>query len=100
MKKKVIHKDQQKRLKFNLLEQKRIILNSIRNNQNIKKNIRFGAMFILDKLPVYSSRCQIKNRCMFTGRGRGVYSFFGLSRIQLRNLARLGKLPGVRKINF
>nr|AHA41627.1 ribosomal protein S14 [Colponema vietnamica]ATY40847.1 ribosomal protein S14 [Colponema vietnamica] len=100
MKRKAIYKDYKKRLNFALLEQKRIILNSIRNNISLTKSLRFGAMFILDKLPIYSSRSQIRNRCIITGRGRSVYSPFGLSRIQLRNSARFGILPGVRKINL
>lgn len=100
MKKKVIYKDNKKRLTYALLEEKKVILNSIRNNISLKKNLRLGAMLILDKFPIYSSRCQIRNRCIITGRSRGVYSFFGLSRIYLRNLSRLGILPGVRKINL
>ncbi len=40
------------------------------------------------------------NRCVVTGRSRGYIRFFGLSRIMLRDLARKGELPGVKKSSW
>lgn len=40
------------------------------------------------------------NRCNLTGRSRGYIRYFGLSRIAFRELARDGKLPGVRKASW
>lgn len=37
---------------------------------------------------------------MLTGRGRGVYRKFGISRIMLRQLALEGKIPGMRKASW
>ncbi|MEK7201888.1 MAG: 30S ribosomal protein S14, partial [Patescibacteria group bacterium] len=42
----------------------------------------------------------VKNRCAVTGRGRGYMRAFGLSRIQFRELAREGKIPGVKKASW
>ena len=54
----------------------------------------------LQKLPRNSSPSRIKNRCAISGRGRGYMRDFGLSRIQFRELAREGKIPGVKKASW
>lgn len=54
----------------------------------------------LSKLPRDSSPSRLTNRCQLTGRPRGVYRKFGLSRIALRELAHKGQLPGVKKSSW
>ena len=54
----------------------------------------------LQALPKNSSPVRIKNRCAVTGRGRGYMRMFGLSRIQFREMAREGKIPGVKKASW
>ena len=54
----------------------------------------------LQKLPKNSSPTRIKNRCAVTGRSRGYLRAFGLSRIKFRELAREGKIPGVKKASW
>ena len=54
----------------------------------------------LQKLPRSSSPVRIKNRCAITGRSRGYLRAFGLSRITFRELAREGKIPGVKKASW
>ena len=54
----------------------------------------------LQALPRNSSPVRIKNRCAISGRSRGYMRAFGLSRIQFRELARDGKIPGVRKASW
>lgn len=54
----------------------------------------------LQKLPKNSSPVRIKNRCAVSGRSRGYMRSFGLSRIQFRELAREGKIPGVKKASW
>ncbi len=51
-------------------------------------------------LPRNSSAVRIKNRCAVTGRSRGYMRSFGLSRIEFRELAREGKIPGVKKASW
>jgi len=58
------------------------------------------AMRQLNKLPRDSSPSRVRNRCVLTGRSRGYYRKFGLSRIALRDLARNGELPGVTKSSW
>ena len=54
----------------------------------------------LQKLPKNSSPVRIKNRCAISGRSRGYMRDFGLSRIMFRELAREGKIPGVKKASW
>ena len=51
-------------------------------------------------LPKNSSPVRLRNRCMLTGRPRGYIRMFGLCRIKFRELALLGKIPGVRKTSW
>lgn len=61
---------------------------------------RFRASLKLAKLPRNSSKTRIRNRCVETGRPRGVYSFCGLSRVILRENAVRGLMPGVRRSSW
>jgi small subunit ribosomal protein S14 len=54
----------------------------------------------LDKLPKNSSSVRLHNRCLITGRPKGYYRDFGLSRHVLREMAHQGLLPGVQKSSW
>lgn len=54
----------------------------------------------LSLLPRNSSKVRLRNRCKLTGRPRGYVRQFGLSRNQLRELALMGKIPGVTKSSW
>ena len=54
----------------------------------------------LAKLPNNSSPVRLHNRCAVTGRARGYYRKFGISRLTFRQLALEGKIPGVRKASW
>ena len=54
----------------------------------------------LQKLPKNASPVRIKNRCQITGRSRGYMRLFGLSRIQFREMARRGEIPGIKKSSW
>jgi small subunit ribosomal protein S14 len=54
----------------------------------------------LDSLPRNSSFTRIRNRCSITGRPRGYYRYFGISRITLREMALSGCLAGVTKASW
>ena len=61
---------------------------------------RFKMQSKLNELPRDSSKIRIRNRCKLTGRTRGVYRKFGLSRIKIRELSMSGALPGVVKSSW
>ena len=54
----------------------------------------------LRKLPRDSSPTRLTRRCKVTGRPRGVYRKFGMSRIALRDYAHKGQIPGVKKSSW
>ena len=59
-----------------------------------------GDWAALAKLPKNSSPVRLHNRCKLTGRPRGFIRQFGLSRNQFRELALMGKIPGVTKSSW
>ncbi len=61
---------------------------------------RAKAREILQKLPRNGSATRVRSRCVLTGRGRGVYRKFGLCRNKFRELALLGRIPGVTKASW
>ncbi len=54
----------------------------------------------MQALPRDSNRCRRRNRCVITGRSRGVYRRFGLGRNKLREYAMSGLIPGIRKASW
>nr|QUE28673.1 ribosomal protein S14 [Porphyrostromium japonicum] len=54
----------------------------------------------LQKMPRDSAECRVRNRCWLTGRSRGYYKDFGLSRHVLREMAHECLLPGVTKSSW
>ncbi|RST68182.1 30S ribosomal protein S14 [Candidatus Aquarickettsia rohweri] len=85
---------------FKKNEKKREELKSIRNDKTKTLEERFEAQISLSNLPRNSSKTRIRNRCLLSGRGRGVYNKFKLSRIWFRKLASECKLPGVKKSSW
>ena len=61
---------------------------------------RFAARMKLAELPRNSSATRVRLRCALTGRPRGNYRKFGLSRIALRELASSGQIPGMVKSSW
>jgi small subunit ribosomal protein S14 len=54
----------------------------------------------LAELPRNSNPVRLHNRCALTGRARGYYRKFGMSRLTFRKMALEGKIPGVRKASW
>ncbi|MDH5722503.1 MAG: 30S ribosomal protein S14 [Alphaproteobacteria bacterium] len=79
---------------------KRAELKKIVMDQSIAPDERFQAMLKLAEMPRNSSKVRKRNRCALTGRPRGYYRKFNLSRIALRDLASRGELPGVVKSSW
>lgn len=61
---------------------------------------REAAIKKLRRLPRDSNIIRVRNRCVLTGRARGVYRKFGLGRMKLRERALSGQLPGVKKSSW
>jgi small subunit ribosomal protein S14 len=79
---------------------KRARLKAIANDKNLPQEDRFAARLKLAELPRNSAPSRIRNRCELTGRPRGTYRKFKLSRIALRDLASVGQIPGMVKSSW
>ena len=61
---------------------------------------RATAQARLQALPRDASPTRQRNRCAITGRSRGVYRKFGLSRVKIREVAMRGEIPGLAKASW
>lgn len=79
---------------------KRAALKAIINDQSKSDEERYQARLALQQLPRNSSPTRQRNRCIVTGRPRGVFSKFGLTRHKLREMAMRGEVPGMTKASW
>lgn len=79
---------------------KRERLKTIASDRELSAEERFAARMKLAQLPRNSAPVRIRNRCELTGRPRGFYRKFKLSRIALRELASNGQIPGMTKSSW
>ena len=82
------------------LRSKRKQLKSKIKDKNLSLEERISFQNKLNDMPRNSSSIRHRNRCQLTGRSRGVYRKFGLSRIKIRELSMTGDLPGVVKSSW
>lgn len=80
--------------------ERRAALIAIIKNPETTLEEKWEAQEKLGKMPRDASATRIVNRCYLTGRPRGYYRKFGLSRIALREEALKGNLPGVIKASW
>ena len=81
-------------------QSKRKKLKKIVMDKKLNLNERFEAALKLAKLPKKSAKNRIRNRCEITGRPHGYYRKLKMSRIALRELASMGKIPGMTKSSW
>lgn len=79
---------------------KRAALKAVANDPNVTPEERFVASLALAKLPRNSAKVRVRLRCTLSGRPRGNYRKFKLSRIALRELGSAGEIPGLVKSSW
>ena len=79
---------------------KRSALKAIVKDRDLPVEDRFEASVKLAQLPRNGSPTRIRLRCELSGRSRGNYRKFRLSRIALRDLASAGQIPGMVKASW
>lgn len=89
--------DKKKRNLVKKFEKERKNYKSIYSNESLNNQIRIQALKNLQSLPRNSSSTRVKNRCILSGRSRGVQRDFKMSRIFFRKKAIEGYLPGIKK---
>jgi small subunit ribosomal protein S14 len=80
------------------LEKRIELKNRLKNAASLEEKLSLNRE--LQKLPRNSSPVRVRNRCMLTGRSRGYFRDFGLSRHCLREMAHQCLLPGVTKSSW
>ena len=94
---------QKNKLRSNLIEQyskKRKFLKSKIMDKSLSLDERIIFQNKLNELPRNSSSIRHRNRCEITGRPHGYYRKLKMSRIALRELASMGKIPGMTKSSW
>ncbi len=79
---------------------KRAQLRAVARDRSLPPEERFQAYLKLAKLPRNGAANRVRNRCELTGRPRGFYRKFRLSRIALRELGSVGQIPGMVKSSW
>jgi len=79
---------------------KRAALKEKAKDESLLPEDRFNAWIKLAELPRNSSATRVRLRCQISGRGRGNYRKFRLSRIAMRELASQGQIPGMVKSSW
>ena len=70
------------------------------NDKSLDETERLIARLKMAELPRNANPTRIRNRCELTGRSRGYYRKFRLSRIMLRELGNKGLIPGLTKSSW
>ncbi|HLJ65661.1 MAG TPA: 30S ribosomal protein S14 [Stellaceae bacterium] len=95
-----IDKNRKRAALANRLKAKRQRIKAIAEDRDLSPEERFAARLKLAQLPRNSAPSRVRNRCELTGRPRGTYRKFKLSRIALRELASAGQIPGMVKSSW
>jgi len=98
-KKSMIEREKKRiRLEKKYTTKRTILLMNYQNEQDFNKKLELHSK--IQKLPRNSAQTRIRNRCWKTGRPRGVFRDFGISRHVFREMAHQCLLPGVTKSSW
>lgn len=81
-------------------KEKRSNLKAVIKDKNVNMEDRFLAVLKLSTLQRDGSKTRLRNRCGITGRPRGYYRRFKMSRIALREFAAMGDITGLSKSSW
>ena len=95
-----IEKNKRRRKMVARFADKRAELKRVAQDESLSLEERFQARLKLAELPRNSSAVRVRNRCEISGRPRGVYRKFKVSRIALRDLGSAGLIPGLVKSSW
>lgn len=79
---------------------RRDALKALAKDESVTPEEQFKARLKLSTLPRNSSPIRVRNRCALSGRSRGVYRKFMMSRIAVRELGSKGLIPGMVKSSW
>ncbi len=99
-KKSQVNRDERRRLLIEKRAEQRKALRKRLNDPEVSIDEKFEIQKQFAGLRRNSCPTRLTRRCRLTGRARGVYRKFGLSRIMLREMTLRGELPGVKKSSW
>lgn len=99
-KKGMIEKNQRREKLVAAKSAKRAALKAIIKNKDLSIEERFAATLKLAEMPRNSAENRVRLRCEVSGRSRGNYRKFKMSRIALRELGNKGLVPGLVKSSW
>ena len=99
-KKSAIQKNMNRKTLIERLHKKRLSIKKLLKNKEMSFEERIKTQIKIDSMPRNSSKIRFRNRCFLSGRPRGIYSKFNLSRIAIRDLAGKGQIPGLTKASW
>jgi len=99
-KKSIVEREKKRKILSDQFFEKRAKIRKMRNNKSITIADRLGLQVMFNKLSNDTAKMRGRGRCLITGRPRGYYRKFGLSRIKLREMASWGMIPGLLKSSW
>ncbi len=99
-KKSAIEKNKRRKRLVEQYAGKRARIKAIARDRSLPPEERFQAYLKLAEMPRNSAAVRVRNRCEMSGRPRGYYRKFRLSRIALRELGSVGQIPGLVKSSW
>ncbi len=99
-KKSAVQKDKRRRRLADQQRAKRARLKALAEDRSVPAEDRFAARLKLAEMPRNGSKVRIRNRCELSGRPRGFYRRFRVSRVALRELGATGQIPGMVKASW
>jgi small subunit ribosomal protein S14 len=95
-----VEKNKNREKLVNMHAAKRMRLKAMVRDKALPIEERFNAGLKLSEMPRNGARIRLRNRCEVTGRPRGYYRKFKMSRIALRDLGSTGQVPGLVKSSW
>ena len=96
----LIEREKKRRNLVQKFSAQRAALEAIIDDQSMPEEERYAARLKLQALPRNANPTRLRNRCKLTGRPRGTFRKFGLSRNKLREVAMRGEIPGMVKASW
>lgn len=95
-----INKNERRKMLVKRYAAKFAKLKAVADDESRPEEERLLARLKLAELPRNANPTRVRNRCELTGRPRAYYRKFRLCRVQLRELANKGLIPGVTKASW
>lgn len=95
-----VNKNERRKLLVKKYAAKYAKLKARATDEGLDDSVRLFARLKMAEIPRNANPTRVRNRCMVTGRPRGVYRKFKLNRIMIRELGNMGMIPGLTKSSW